>query len=247
MRDVFISHSTKDKATADKIVASLEQNEVTCWIAPRNISAGVNYGAAITRAIRDCKVLLLIYSENSNASEAVFREVQKGFEERRTLIPVRIDNIPASDDLSFYLSGIQWVDATREQEDYAELAQYIASLPKNPLPEHHQKEKTSEEPTIVMAKSEGETEETTEEAPTAVTKEENKKDKPAATEKPKRKRRILPRLVACLLVAAVGVGVFVLHQHVDLIAAVQNRDFSEVAAFFNGNGNGNPEPSSTYY
>ena len=32
--DVFVSHSTKDKQTADAIVATLEAAKIRCWVAP---------------------------------------------------------------------------------------------------------------------------------------------------------------------------------------------------------------------
>ena len=41
--DIFISYSTKDKNTADAICHVLEQNNLKCWIAPRNIASGKNY------------------------------------------------------------------------------------------------------------------------------------------------------------------------------------------------------------
>ncbi len=34
--EVFISHSSKDKLTADALCHALEQNGVSCWIAPRD-------------------------------------------------------------------------------------------------------------------------------------------------------------------------------------------------------------------
>ena len=37
MKSVFISHSSKDKAIADLIVHSLEQEAISVWIAPRDI------------------------------------------------------------------------------------------------------------------------------------------------------------------------------------------------------------------
>jgi hypothetical protein len=35
--DVFISYSTKDKATADAACAALESAGIRCWIAPRDV------------------------------------------------------------------------------------------------------------------------------------------------------------------------------------------------------------------
>ena len=41
--DVFISHSSKDKQTADAICHYLEQNGIRCWIAPRDILPGEDW------------------------------------------------------------------------------------------------------------------------------------------------------------------------------------------------------------
>src|SRR6516164_9307871 len=45
--DAFISYSSKDKTAADAACAVLERTGVRCWIAPRDIRPGVEYGAAI--------------------------------------------------------------------------------------------------------------------------------------------------------------------------------------------------------
>ena len=42
--DVFISHSSKDKIVADSIVAALEAAHIRCWIAPRDIKPGTDWG-----------------------------------------------------------------------------------------------------------------------------------------------------------------------------------------------------------
>ncbi|MCL2350612.1 MAG: toll/interleukin-1 receptor domain-containing protein, partial [Defluviitaleaceae bacterium] len=106
------------------IVAALEQGGVDCWIAPRDIAAGANYGAEITRGIRECSVLLLVFSRDSNESNAVFREVQNAFAEKKIIIPVRIHDVPVSDDLSFYLSGLHWLDCEAAQSSFEDLIFY---------------------------------------------------------------------------------------------------------------------------
>ena len=53
--DVFISHSTKDKAAADAVCAALEANGVRCWVAPRDIKPGENWATAILRGIAGCR------------------------------------------------------------------------------------------------------------------------------------------------------------------------------------------------
>jgi hypothetical protein len=54
--DVFISYSTKDKLAADATCAALEAAGVRCWIAPRDIMPGAEWGAAIVKALDHCRV-----------------------------------------------------------------------------------------------------------------------------------------------------------------------------------------------
>jgi TIR domain len=48
--DVFISYSTQDKPAADALCAILEKNGVRCWIAPRDIMPGSDWGGSIVGA-----------------------------------------------------------------------------------------------------------------------------------------------------------------------------------------------------
>jgi len=110
--DVFISHSSVNRKAADAICHTLEQNGVKCWIAPRDIQPGANYGAEIIRGIRDCKVLLLVFSKDANASPAVVKEVElAALEYAKTVIPFRIENVATSENLKFFLAGVHWLDA----------------------------------------------------------------------------------------------------------------------------------------
>ena len=110
--DVFISHSSVDKKAADAICHTLEQNGVKCWIAPRDIRAGEAYGGEIIRGIQECKVFLLVFSREANASPAVAKEVERavlGY--RKTVIPYRIEDVAMSANLEFFLTDVHWLDA----------------------------------------------------------------------------------------------------------------------------------------
>jgi len=74
--DVFISHSSQDKTIADAVCAALENEAVRTWIAPRDVQPGRSFAGEITRAIQHSKVMVLIFSKHSNASQQVLREVQ---------------------------------------------------------------------------------------------------------------------------------------------------------------------------
>jgi TIR domain len=56
--DVFISHSSKDKLTADAVCNRLESAGIRCWIAPRDIIPGEGWSAAIMRGIDASKVMV---------------------------------------------------------------------------------------------------------------------------------------------------------------------------------------------
>ena len=111
-RTVFISHSSKDKAIGDEVCRFLEANGVSCWIAPRDVTPGKNYGAAIVDAIDECGVFVLILSDDSNKSGQVVREVERAASSDSIIIPFRIDPVQPSRNLEFYVSSSHWLDAT---------------------------------------------------------------------------------------------------------------------------------------
>ena len=110
-REVFISHSAQDKKVSETICASLEQSGMRCWIAPRDVRPGKSFPGEITRAIQQTKVMLLIFSRHSNSSEQVLREVQLAVDSHVPIVRLRIEDIPLSDDLRYYLSTPHWLDA----------------------------------------------------------------------------------------------------------------------------------------
>ena len=74
--DVFISHSSLDKLAADAVCHGLEAKGIRCWIAPRDQVAGRAYGQQITSAIETAQVMVLIFSDNVNNSQAVLNEIK---------------------------------------------------------------------------------------------------------------------------------------------------------------------------
>lgn len=110
-RDVFISHSAQDKNVAETICGALEEAAIRCWVAPRDVRPGKSFPGEITRAIQQSKVMLLIFSKRSNSSEQVLREVQLAVDCHLPIVRLRIEDITLSDDLRYYLSTPQYLDA----------------------------------------------------------------------------------------------------------------------------------------
>lgn len=109
--DVFISHSSRDGAVAGAVCAALEGARVSCWVAPRDVQPGRPFAGEITRAIQHSKVMVLIFSANSNSSPQVLREVELAVNRNVHIVQLRTEQVPLGDDLKYYLSAPHWLDA----------------------------------------------------------------------------------------------------------------------------------------
>ena len=109
--DVFISYSATDKVIADSIVASLEESNIRCWIAPRDIKAGADWAESIMNAINESRLFILVFSENSNNSQQVIREIQRSVNNEIPILPFRIQDVPLSEPIEYLISSTHWLDA----------------------------------------------------------------------------------------------------------------------------------------
>jgi len=109
--DVFISYAHSDKPTADAICAAIESVGVRCWIAPRDVPPGAEWASSILDAISTGRVFVLVFSQHSNASPQVMREVERAVHSGLVIIPFRIEDVPFSKSLEFLLSACHWLDA----------------------------------------------------------------------------------------------------------------------------------------
>jgi len=109
--DLFLSHSSKDKTAADAICATLEREGIRCWVAPRDILPGGNWGESIIAAIESSRIMLVVFSAASNRSPQVMREVERAVSKGLPIIPLRIEDVIPSKSLEFFLSVPHWLDA----------------------------------------------------------------------------------------------------------------------------------------
>ncbi|MDQ6624023.1 MAG: toll/interleukin-1 receptor domain-containing protein, partial [Verrucomicrobiota bacterium] len=108
---VFVSHSAKDKEVASKVVAHLEEAGLACWVAPRDVVPGADWGESIIDAIESSRVMVLIFSSNANNSSQIKREVERAVDKDVYTIPFRIDDIEPTRSLEYFISSSQWMDA----------------------------------------------------------------------------------------------------------------------------------------
>jgi TIR domain len=109
--DVFISYSSRDKTTADATCAVLEAAGIRCWIAPRDITPGAEWGEAIIDAIAQARAFVLIFSANANDSAQIRREVERAVHKGIPVIPLRIEDIAPTRSLEYFIGTVHWLDA----------------------------------------------------------------------------------------------------------------------------------------
>jgi formylglycine-generating enzyme required for sulfatase activity len=111
MHDVFISYAAQDKPVADAVCGNLEGRGIQCWIAPRDILPGTDRGESVINAINSARVFILIFSSHANAANEVKREVERAVHKGLSIIPFRIEDVPMSKSLEYFISVPHWLDA----------------------------------------------------------------------------------------------------------------------------------------
>jgi ABC-type amino acid transport substrate-binding protein len=134
--DAFISYCSEDKKIADAVCGTLEANKIRCWIAPRDVGAGRTWSAAIVEAIGDSAVMVVIFSQHSNGSPQVMREIERAVNKGIAIIPFRVENVLPSKDLEYFISSCHWLDAMNPplEKHIGELADAILALQRRAKP-----------------------------------------------------------------------------------------------------------------
>lgn len=106
-KDVFISYKAEEFDDANWVKCTLENNGISCWMAPASIPGGSSYASEIPQAIRSCKVFVLLLSEKSQQSKWVPRELDQAINENKIVMPFMLENCALKDDFNFYLTNVQ--------------------------------------------------------------------------------------------------------------------------------------------
>ena len=107
MKEIFISYSTVDTVSAETVRNVLEKNGLSCWMAPRDIPGGSNYTKEIPIAIRNCKVFVLILSQNAQSSHWVLKELDSAVNCGKVILPFMLEDCILNDEFNFLLTGAQ--------------------------------------------------------------------------------------------------------------------------------------------
>jgi hypothetical protein len=109
--DVFISYANRDKSPADAVCHALEAADIRVWIAPREVPPGTPWAQAIVEAIAACRVMVVVFSSESNCSDQVIREVERAVHHGLVIVPLRIEDVLPTKSMEYFLSTPHWLDA----------------------------------------------------------------------------------------------------------------------------------------
>jgi hypothetical protein len=124
---IFISFASQDQKVANTLCKALEGRGFKCWIATRDIAPGENFQIAIVRAIRTAKIMLLVFTGNSNNSDEMAKELALASQSKLIVVPLLIDDVRPNDAFSYEFATRQWIDFFSDWETAIEqLAQRIA-------------------------------------------------------------------------------------------------------------------------
>ncbi len=126
-RDVFISYKNEDKQAAERICAALEGENISCWMAPRDITIGQEWAAAIVAGLQDSKAFVLLLSSHSKSARQVGREAELADRQKLPIVTFRLEDVEPPPELLYFLGNVQWLDGFGEQFDSAvrKLADFV--------------------------------------------------------------------------------------------------------------------------
>jgi hypothetical protein len=89
---------------------ALEGRGFRCWISARDILPGENFQSAIVKAIRGAKIMLLVFTANSNNSDEMNKELALASQSKLVVVPLRIEDVAPSDAFAYEFATRQWID-----------------------------------------------------------------------------------------------------------------------------------------
>lgn len=111
---VFISYSRKDIESVNYIREILDRNGIPYWIDKDGIFSGENYKEVIVDAIETAKAVIFVSSVHSNASINVIRELGYAVKQRRTIIPIMLDDTPYAKSIRLDISDIHQIELYKD-------------------------------------------------------------------------------------------------------------------------------------
>lgn len=116
MREVFLSHASRDHAKARRLKSVLVAHGVPVWFSPHHIGGAQQWQDEIGAALARCDWFMILLTPNSVKSMWVRRELEYALSEKRyvdRIIPLNFKKCEVRR-LSWVLPQIQAIDFTKD-------------------------------------------------------------------------------------------------------------------------------------
>lgn len=124
---VFISHSSRDDETVERICEYLEKNGIDVWADHRYLDPGENWDTEIQKRLNSCAEGIVVLSANSLASQECIAEWRAILARGKMLYPLVIDEID-SRNFPYRLEMVQFLDL---REDFNDAMEKLVNQIKN--------------------------------------------------------------------------------------------------------------------
>ena len=108
--EIFISYSRADSEQVMKVRNILDDSGLRYWIDKEGVYSGENYKEVIVDAIDVSKVLIFMSSINSNNSINVIRELGYAVSQKKTIIPVLLDDAQYAKSIRLDIADIDQIN-----------------------------------------------------------------------------------------------------------------------------------------
>jgi hypothetical protein len=118
MREVFLSHSSRDQAEARRLKSLLLAHGIRVWISSHHIRGAQQWQAEIGKALNRCGWLIVVLTRHSVKSMWVKREVRYALDLKRydgRIIPLLFQKCRV-EEVSWALPQLQMIDFTRDYD-----------------------------------------------------------------------------------------------------------------------------------
>jgi TolB-like protein len=126
--EIFISYRRADQAKAGLLYQLLKDRGVDAWY-DALLDAGDNWRDKTANALVAAPIFVLLFSKTAAQSDDISKELAAATFQKKTVIPVRIDNIHPEGAFLYELASRNWFDAYEDTEArLAVLADRLATL-----------------------------------------------------------------------------------------------------------------------
>ena len=106
--DVFISYRRCNADLVKPIENELQRRNISYFIDRVGVDYGMDYSGIIARAVKQCKVLLVVWTQEADDSPDMLREIKMAFDNHKIVVPYKVGtfNVTDHDAIYYQLSAV---------------------------------------------------------------------------------------------------------------------------------------------